>query len=166
VKISKRLAVGTALAIGFGAGMTITWAATSVTYRQQANPGLVNALDSVFANLVGRAVGSAVLTPPPVGDRQPRLVLHINADTQIPVDVVFFRGGMTPPPIGDVPPPTGDTPPPVGDRPCSNVAAFSVSNGAITVQASDRERLTIVSNNNLDALSPGPMCPSVTDSAP
>ena len=153
-QIALPLVAGTALAVGFGVGLTVARASTAVTYQQDLNRGLANALDNLLGNTLGSADGSARIQPPPIPESRPRLVLHFNADSVIPVDVVFFRGGATPPSL-----------PPGPYRPCHNVAVFSVENGTITAQADPDENLVLAPNQNLNALPPGPYCPTPTDSA-
>jgi len=116
-----------------------------------AGPGKVERprAEAVLRRPMGDA--SAEVIPPPIGASPPRLALHFNADSQIPVDIIFFRGGVTPPPIPET-------------QPCRNVAVFTVDGGVVTAQARVDENLTISSNNNLNAFPPGPMCPTPTDS--
>jgi hypothetical protein len=153
--IRQTLVVGLALSLGLGAGLTIARAATAVTYQQDLNRGLANALNNVLGNTLGAADGSAQIVPPALPPGPYRLVLHFNADSVIPVDIVFFRGGALPPSL-----------PPGPYRPCDNVTVFSVENGTITAQAAPGENLTLSGNENLNALPPGPYCPVATDSAP
>jgi hypothetical protein len=106
----------------------------------EINDGLARAANSVLQNLLGNDDASIRgFNPQP---DPPRLVLHLNLDSEIATVVIFSKAEA------------GSS--------CTNVARLSIGNGAISlarVEGSGLELETVEAGS----LPPGPVCPTEID---
>jgi hypothetical protein len=133
--------VAGALALGLAGGITVASASGGFERPTEINDGLVRAANSVLQNLLGDDVASIRgFNPQP---DPPRLVLHLNLDSEIATDVVVFSKVDA-------------------SSSCTNVARLSIGNGAISlarVAGSGLELETV----DAGGLPPGPVCPTEID---
>jgi len=136
----KKLTPVLIASLAFGAGgLTVAFASGGFERPTEINKGLVNAANSVLSNLLGNDVGSIRgFNPQP---DPPRLVLHLNVDSAIPIDVVFFSKADA-------------------SSSCTNKAVVSIENGAIKVATDTNSGIEVDTDDNLNLgqWPPGPTC--------
>ena len=132
--------------LGIGGGFTVAFASGGFERPTAINDGLTRAASSVLQNLLGNDVASIRgFNPQP---DPPRLALHLNVDSEIPVDLILFSKEAA-------------------SSSCENLAVVRIGNGGISITRDTGTAIELESDElNLGGLPPGPYCPTEADTLP